>query len=82
MIRQQLKINCVFTMGFHGGRYTFINPATGASTSVEINDTTESKIAAAETAAASALGIAVSAMRLKCHHGSDPRRGSDNSHNK
>lgn len=60
-----------------------MNPANGATTSLEVNDTTPSKVAAAEVTAAAALSIAVSAMRMvDAGHNTDPRRNNNHTQNK
>lgn len=64
-------------MGLHGGKFTWVNPATGATYSQQIEDVTPSKIAAAEAAAAAALGVSVSTISMKNNeHAGDPRKGN------
>lgn len=65
-------------MGLHGGKYTFTNPFTGATTTLEINDTSPSKLAAAYAQAAATLGITSAQMKIKCTHGHNPNRGNSN----
>ncbi len=52
-----------------GGRITWKNPTTGATYSEIINDTTESKLAAANARAATALSTTVAALERTDHRG-------------
>jgi hypothetical protein len=53
----------------HGGKYTWKNPANGATYSETLNDVTESKLAAANARAAAALSVAVTALELTLPNG-------------
>ncbi|MCL5667324.1 MAG: hypothetical protein M1383_06165 [Patescibacteria group bacterium] len=58
----------------HGGKFTWINPATKATYSETINDATESKIAAANARAATALSATTATIELILPNGQ--RRGN------